>query len=164
MKAVDLMQRQVVTVTAEASIKDAVRLMTAHWISGLPVVDVHGSVVGILSERDLLRRVEPGTELRLPVWRAWFADAGRIAADYVRSHGLKVGEVMTVPAICVTPEMELSEVVALMEARRIKRIPVVRDGLLAGIITRSDLIRALGELLPKVDAGVPVDPDQPSHS
>lgn len=112
---------------------------------------MHGSVVGILSEGDLLRRVELGTNLRLPVWRAWFSDAGRIAADYVRSHGRKVGEVMTVPAICVTPETELSEVVALMESRRIKRVPVIRDGLLAGIITRSDLIRALGQLLPRVD-------------
>jgi CBS domain-containing protein len=168
MKALDVMQRQVVTVTAEASIKDAVHLMTAHRISGLPVVDVHGSVVGILSEGDLLRRVELGTELRLPVWRAWFADAGRIAADYVRSHGRKVGEVMTVPAICVTPETELSEVVALMESRRIKRVPVIRDGLLAGIVTRSDLIRALGQLLPKADTRPAADaelrPEQPSHS
>lgn len=151
MKVRDLMQRAPISATPEMPIGEAVRLMMSHRISGLPVVDSTGVVLGILSEGDLLRRMELGTEERLPGWRAWIASRSHIARDYVRSHARRVGELMTAPAICVTPQTDLADVVALMESRRIKRVPVVLEARLVGMLTRADLVRALGNLLPKAD-------------
>lgn len=151
MKAVDVMQREVVTATPEMPIDDAVHLMIGHRISALPVLDSAGQLVGILSEADLLRRTELGTAQLSPTWRAWLVGPGREAHDYVLSHARLVREVMTVPVISVTPQTPLSEVVALMESRRIRRVPVLEDDRLVGILTRFDLVRALQRLLPKVD-------------
>jgi CBS domain-containing protein len=151
MKALEVMQREVITATPDMAIEDAVRLMVAHRISALPVVNAAGSVVGILSESDLLRRVELGTARSTSTWRAWLTGPGRDARDYVHSHARKVGEAMTAPVISVTPETPLSEVVALMESRRIRRVPVLDGDRLVGILTRSDLVRVLQHLLPKVD-------------
>ena len=157
MKARDVMQREVITVTPETRVEDALRLMARHHISGLPVVDATGTAVGILSEGDLLRRIELGTETRLSPWRAWIAGPGREAGDYARSHARQVGEVMTVPIVSVTPDTDLAEVVALMESRRIKRIPVLENGRIAGIVTRADLLRALARQLPRVDTPAVAD-------
>lgn len=157
MKASDIMQRELITATVETAIDDAVRLMVRHRISGLPVVDGTGAVVGILSEGDLLRRTELGTEASVPAWIGWLAGQGRAAREYVRGHARKVGEVMTAPAITVAPQTEVAEVVALMESRRIKRVAVVQGGRLVGILTRSDLMRALESLLPKMDTGPVAD-------
>lgn len=151
MKARDLMQQEVVTVTPDTSLKDAVHLMIDRHISGLPVVDEAGTVIGILSEGDLLRRVELGTETSTPAWRTWFVSPGQEARNYVRSHALCVGEVMTMPVACVTPDTDLAQVVALMELRRVKRLPVLESGRIVGIITRRDLVRALETLLPPRD-------------
>jgi len=151
MKVLDVMQRNPITATAETTIEDAVRRMVEHRISGLPVIDATGTVVGILSEGDLLRRVELGTEARMPGWLRWLAGQGRAAGEYARSRALTVGEVMTVPVISVTPETDLAEVAALMESRRIKRLPVLEDGHLVGMLTRHDLVRALERLLPRAD-------------
>lgn len=151
MRASEVMQRNVITVTPGTLIKDAVHLMVIHGISGLAVVDETDAVVGILSEGDLLRRVELGTESSTPPWRAWFANPGSLARKYVRSHAFKVADVMTVPVTCVSPDTDLAEVVALMESRRIKRLPVLENGRIAGIITRADLVRTLEQLLPRVD-------------
>lgn len=148
MKAREVMQRDVATVTPETSLGEAIELMLARRISGLPVVDAAGAVIGILTEGDLLRRVETGTQLRVPGWRAWLAGPGRGASDYVRTHARKVGEVMTQPVVTVEGGTALSEIVALMESRGIKRIPVLEAGRLAGIVSRADLLRVLGRLLP----------------
>jgi CBS domain-containing protein len=149
MKAGEIMAKEVVTVTPESAIREAVHLMLERRISGLPVVDATGAAVGMLTEGDLLRRVELGTERRMPGWRAWLASSGHEARDYVRAHARQVAEVMTTPAVCVTPDTDLTEVVALMESRRIKRIPVLENGRVVGIVTRADLLRALERLLPR---------------
>lgn len=148
MKASDVMQRELITAKVDTALDDAVRLMVSYRISGLPVVDLTGAVVGILSEGDLLRRAELGTEAEVPAWMRWLTGEGRAAREYVRGHARKVSEVMTVPVITVTPQTDLTEVVALMESRRIKRVPVVEEGRLVGMVTRSDLVRALERLLP----------------
>ncbi|MDE2262969.1 MAG: CBS domain-containing protein [Gammaproteobacteria bacterium] len=151
MKAQDIMQRDLITATAETAMDDAVRMMVANRISGLPVVDAAGAVVGIISEGDLLRRTELGTGAVAPGWIGWLAGQGRAAREYVRENARRVGEVMTVPVVTVTPQTELAEVVALMESRRINRVPVVQEGRLVGMLTRADLLRALAGLLPKAD-------------
>jgi len=151
------MQKDVITVTPETRVEDALRLMARHHISGLPVIDATGTAVGILSERDLLRRAELGTQTRLSTWRAWIAGPGREAGDYARAHARQVGEVMTVPIVSVSPDTDLTEIVALMELRRIKRIPVLENGRIAGIVTRADLVRALERLLPRVDTPAVAD-------
>jgi CBS domain-containing protein len=151
MKVLEVMQREPITATPDMTLEEAVRRMVNHRIGGLPVVDATGAVAGILSEGDLLRRAELGTQANVPRWVAWLAGGGRAAGEYARSHARTVGEVMTVPVIWVTPETDLAEVAALMESRRIKRLPVLQDGHLVGILTRHDLVRALGRLLPRVD-------------
>ncbi len=157
MKAADVMRRGVETVTSETSIEEAIGTMLAGRFSGLPVVDAHGTLVGMLTEGDLLRRAETGTAGAVPAWRAWLAGPGRSAGRYVRTHARKVGEIMTTPVIGVAPDAELSEVVALMESRRIKRVPVIDGGELVGIISRADLLRALDRLLPRPSSRVVAD-------
>jgi CBS domain-containing protein len=149
MKASEVMRKEIVTVTPRTAISDAVRLMLDHRISGLPVIDESGAVAGMVTEGDLLRRVELGTEKRVPAWRAWLMASGRDARDFVLSHGRQVGEIMTAPVAWVAPDADLTEVVALMESRRIKRIPVLDGGRLVGMVARADLLRALELLLPR---------------
>lgn len=151
MRASEVMRREVVTVTPQTAISDAVRLMLEHHISGLPVVDEAGAAVGILTEGDLLRRAELGTQKPAPAWRAWLAASGSQARNFVRSNARRAGEVMTVPVIGVPPDTDLTEIVALMESRRIKRLPVLENGRVVGIVTRADLLRALQTLLPRAE-------------
>ena len=151
MRVLEVMQPNVITVMPETPIQDAVHLMVVHQIGALPVLDSSGHLLGILSQGDLLRRVELGTELRIPAWLAWLSGPGREARGYVRSHARKVGEVMTAPAISVIAETELPEAVTLMESQRIRYLPVIEQKRLVGILTRSDLIRALDRLWPKTD-------------
>src|SRR5690348_7802472 len=125
MKASEVMQRNPITVTPATAIADAVHLMVSQRISSLPVVDEFGGIVGMVSEGDLLRRVELGTEASNSRWLTWLGSRGRAAREYVRSHARRVGEVMTASVVCVAPDTELSEVVALMESRHIKRVPVL---------------------------------------
>lgn len=147
MKASDVMTRQVVTVPGKASLEDAARLMVQHRISGLPVVNDRGGVKGMITEGDLMRRAEIGTAARAS-WLATFLSAGRVAQDYVRSHARKVDELIDGEVISVTPETSLAEVVAIMESRRVKRLPVIDAGQLVGIVARADLVNALMKLLP----------------
>jgi CBS domain-containing protein len=148
MNAADVMSRNVISVGPDAPIHDAIRLMLEHHISGLPVVN-GGVLVGMLTEGDLLRRAETQTERRRPRWLEFMRGPGSLAEDYVRTHGRKVGEVMTEPVISVTEDSSLAQIVLLMEHHRVKRLPVLRGGALAGIISRADLMRVLGGLIEK---------------
>ncbi len=142
MKALDVMTRNVVTVERKTSVADAIRLMLDNNISGLPVLD-DGKVIGILTEGDLLRRSETGTERHRPRWLEILMGPGRMAGEYVRTHGRKVEEIMTTDLISVAGDTPLDEVVGLMERRRIKRVPVIEGDLLVGVVSRLDLLRAL---------------------
>src|SRR5262245_38572286 len=146
MKAKDVMTTRVVTIGTGASAAQAAELMLQHGISGLPVVDRDGNVVGIVTEGDFLRRAELGTERRRPRWLEFLTGPGRLAAEYSRASGRKVDDVMTSDVRTIDEEMELSEVVRLMESRRIKRLPVVRDGKLGGLGSRANLLHALSSL------------------
>ena len=143
MKAKDVMTSPVVSVEPDASIWQAVRIMLQRHISGLPVIDQHGRLVGIVSEGDFLRRAETGTQRRSPSWLEFLVGPGRLADEYTRTHGRKVREVMTPDPLTVREETPLDEVVRTMEKRRIKRLPVVRGDKVLGIVTRANLVHAL---------------------
>ena len=142
MRASDVMTRKVLTVGRETSVANAIRVMLDNNISGLPVLD-NGKVVGIVTEGDLLRRGETGTERQRPRWLEILMGPGRMAGEYVRTHGRKVEAVMTADLISVAGDTPLEEVVGLMERRRIKRVPVIEGDVLVGVVSRLDLLRAL---------------------
>ena len=157
MKTSDVMTRNVLTVGRETSVANAIRVMLDHNVSGLPVLD-NGKVVGIVTEGDLLRRSETGTERHRPRWLEILMGPGRMAGEYVRAHGRKVEEIMTSDVVSVTQETPLDEVVGLMERRRIKRLPVLDHDVLVGIVSRADLLR---RPLPRSRAHL-AEPRQPS--
>ncbi len=148
MNVADVMTRKVITVKPETTIAEAARRMLQHRISGLPVVD-EGAVVGVVTEGDLLRRIEAGTERRHSRWLEFLITPGRLAEDYARANARKVGEVMSAEIVSVAPQDSLSEVVRLMERHHVKRLPVIEEGRLIGIVSRADLLQALLQSLPK---------------
>lgn len=143
MKAEDVMTRDVISITPDATVLQAARLMLQHHISGLPVVDEDGRLVGVLSEGDFLRRQETRTERKRSRWLEFLMGPGRIAVEYSHSHGSKVAEVMTIDVQTVDESTVLEDIVELMERKRIKRVPVVCGGELVGIVTRSNLMHAM---------------------
>ena len=147
MKVRDVMTAPVVTVGPQTDLAAVTGVMAERRISGLPVVDRAGRLIGMITEGDLLRRVETGTQGETPGFLKTLFLAGSVASDYVRTHARKVEEIMTPDVVTVGPDEDLSEVVALMRRRRIRRVPVVTDGMLVGMVSRADLIRVLGEVL-----------------
>jgi CBS domain-containing protein len=143
MNAADIMTQPVITVTPETKIAEAARLMLQHRISGLPVMDGKGAVIGIVTEGDLLRRSELGTERHRPRWVELLMGPGRLASDYVDAHARTVGEVMSQDVASVKPHDTLPEVVRLMEKHHVKRVPVIENERLVGIVSRANLVRAL---------------------
>ena len=146
MKAKDIMTSRVVSVEADIPILQAVRIMLQRRVSGLPVVDKDGHLVGIITEGDFLRRAETGTQRRRPRWLEFLVGPGRLAAEYTRSHGRKVGEVMTRDPVTVTEHTALEDIVKLMEKRQIKRVPVVLGPYVVGIVSRANLLHALASV------------------
>jgi len=146
MKAHDVMTWGAITVGPDDSVTHAVQLMLQNKISGLPVVDDNGQLVGIVTEGDFLRRGELGTQRQRPRWLEFLLGPGRLAAEYVQASGQKVRQVMTSEARTVTPETPLQDVVQQMEHHRVKRLPVVQDGKLVGMVSRADLLHALGNV------------------
>jgi CBS domain-containing protein len=155
MRALNIMTTPVVTTTPDTTIHDAAKLLAEHRISGIPVVDAAGNLVGIISEGDLLHRVETGTEAdRRSWWLDFLAGTRELAARYVREHGHKVGDVMSQKVITIVESTSLREIADLLERHRIKRVPVLREGKLVGIVSRSNLIRALAAItLDEADSG-----------
>ncbi len=155
MKASDVMTRDVVTISRGTRVREAIRLMLEHRISGLPVVTPTGRVEGILTEGDLLRRSEIATERRHWPWLEFLLGPGRSASEYVRTHGRVCDELMSRDVISVTPDAALSDIVELMERHRIKRLPVIENDRLVGIVSRPDLLAALARVLdqPQAAAG-----------
>jgi len=146
MHARQLMTRKVVSVTPEHTVLEAANLMIRNHVSGLPVVDNAGAVVGVVSEGDFLRRSEIGTPRKHNRLLSFIFGHGAAAEDYVREHGRRVSDVMTPSPITVGEDASLSEIVALMERNHVKRLPVVQDGKLIGIVSRSNLVQAVASL------------------
>jgi CBS domain-containing protein len=143
MQAKDVMSRDVVTVEPDDTITQAAGLMLTKRLSGLPVVDKAGALVGIVTEGDFLRRAEIGTTRRRPRWIEFLVGPGRLAGEYTHAAGRVVREIMSREVQTVAEDTPLPDVVALMEKRHIKRLPVMSGATLAGIVTRQDLLRAV---------------------
>lgn len=147
MRAMDIMTTQVITVDPDTSVHDLATLLSEHGISGVPVVDPNDRLVGVVTEGDLLHRTETGTEHRTEHrhyrWFDTLASDRELARDYVKSHGRKVADIMTRDVVTVSDTTELADIADLLETKRIKRVPVVRDGAVVGIVSRANLVRAL---------------------
>lgn len=157
MHAVDVMTPRVITVSPETDVREIARLLLEHNISALPVVEDDGKVLGIVSEGDLMRRVENGTERRKSWWlKSIFAGANN-ASEYIKSHARKAHEIMTPNPITINEDEPLNRVAKLLEKHHIKRVPVVRDGKLVGIVSRANLLRGFSMTAP--DAATPATTD-----
>jgi CBS-domain-containing membrane protein len=139
----DFMTRRVIAVGANDSIVEAAKLMLKHKISGLPVVDATRHVVGIVSEHDLLRRRESNGSKQRSHWLQLMLERAELSGESARFHDRKVNEVMTPNPVTVMPTSSLEDACRLIENHGIKRLPVVQNGELIGIIARADLVRAL---------------------
>ncbi len=149
MIAADIMIHPVIAIAPQTTLAQAIRLLVEHRVSGLPVVGPAGEVVGMLTEGDLLRRTETGTAGEQPGWLTSFLLPGRQAGKYIRTHGRRVDEVMTTDVVAITEDTPLADVVGLMRHHHIKRLPVLRDGRLLGIVSRADVVRQVGAAMPK---------------
>jgi CBS domain-containing protein len=147
MRAMDVMTTDVITVDPEMKVQGLATLLAERGISGAPVVDASGALVGIISEGDLLHRAEIGAARRHRVRRrSWWLDhyASDVAREYIKDHGRAVKDIMTRDVATVTEDADLADVAALLEAKRVKRVPVMRDGKVVGIISRANIVRAVG--------------------
>ncbi|RDB44195.1 CBS domain-containing protein [Halomonas sp. DQ26W] len=156
MQAVDVMTAKVITVSPDADVREIAQLLLDNNISALPVVDADQKVLGIVSEGDLMRRVENGTDQRKSWWlKSIFAGANN-ASEYIKSHARRAHEIMTPKPVTVTEDESLRRIAKLLERHHIKRVPVVRDGRLVGIVSRANLLRGFsahtGEGEPSVTA------------
>ena len=141
MKVADVMTRGVISLAPGDTVRHAAELMLRYDMSGLPVLD-HGKLVGMITQGDFLRRTETGTERRRPRWSEFFADPGRLAEDYVQAHAQTVAELMTREVITVDVDDPLDAAVELMERHHVRRLPVLSNGVMVGIISRVNLLHA----------------------
>ena len=146
MRAHQIMTQHVITVGADAPIAEAIDAMLRNHVSGLPVVDTDGELIGIISEGDFIRRAEIGTQRQRGRWLSFLVGTDRVAADFVHAHGRKVGEIMTTDPLTISEDTALDEIVEIMESNNVKRLPVVRGHRLVGIVTRTDFLATVADL------------------
>lgn len=142
MKASEIMTREVVAVAPDTPVREVAKLMVDQRISGMPVMD-HGKLVGILSENDLARRIELGTDKTRSSWLQFFTSEDTILTEYVHARGQVAGDVMTMKVVTVTPDTPIKDIAEILETRHIKRVPVIDGGKVVGIVSRANLIQAL---------------------
>ncbi|MBY0383359.1 MAG: CBS domain-containing protein [Xanthobacteraceae bacterium] len=156
MQAHDVMVSPVITVGQTATVRDVARILLEKRISAAPVIDNVGKLVGIVTESDLMHRIEAGTERPYSWWVHFLAGDATIAADYVKSHAAKVEDIMTSDVITAAPETPLHEIAALLEEHQIKRVPIVsKAGDLVGIVSRANLIQVVASARPKLEMTLP---------
>jgi CBS domain-containing protein len=146
MRAHQIMTRPVISVTPETTIVDAANTMLQKHVSGLPVVDAAGKLVGIISEGDFIRRSEIGTQRKRGRFLKFILGPGQQAADFVHEHGRKIAEIMTPEPLTIGEETPLEEIVRLMEKNHVKRLPVTRGDKIVGIVSRANLLQAVASL------------------
>jgi CBS domain-containing protein len=150
MRAHQIMTRPVITVTPDTTIVDAATTMLQRHVSGLPVVDTGGKLLGVVSEGDFIRRSEIGTGRKRGRWLRFILGPGKSASDFIHEHGSKVSEIMSTSPFTITEDTELAEIVALMEKNHVKRLPVMRGSQVVGIVSRANLLQAVASLARQV--------------
>jgi CBS domain-containing protein len=150
------MVTQVITVRPDSNIQEVAEQLLTNRISAAPVIDANGKLVGIVSEGDLLRRAEAGTERERSWWLRLLMGREILAAEYVKEHGRKVADVMTKDVISAGPATPVSEIATILESNRIKRVPIVDHGKLVGIVSRANLLQALASLRKEISVEKPV--------
>lgn len=143
MLAQDIMTTNVITVGPDTSVRDIAKRLIANSISAVPVVERNGRLIGIVSEGDLMRRAESGTERRPSWWLSFMMSTDETARDYVKTHGKRASDVMTRSVVTVREDTPVQEVAELLERHQIKRVPVVRGDKVVGIVSRANLLRGL---------------------
>jgi len=146
MRAHQIMTRPVITVTPQTTMVEAANTMLQRHVSGLPVTDAAGKLVGIVSEGDFIRRSEIGTQRRRGRFLKFILGPGQAATDFVHEHGRKVAEIMTPQPLTITEDTALEEIVELMEKNNVKRLPVMRGYKIVGIVSRANLLQAVASL------------------
>lgn len=154
MKAADVMVTNVITVRLDTPVATIAEVLLANRISAVPVVNNKDALVGIVSEGDLIHRVEAGTERHRSWWLELLAGKEMLAHEFVKSHARKAADVMTRSVVSVQPDTPLADIASLLEKHRIKRVPVVTNGKIAGIVSRANLIQALVRDAKSADASV----------
>jgi CBS domain-containing protein len=157
MRAMDVMTGEVITVEEDATVPEVAKLMAERGISAVPVVDKNKRVIGMVSEGDLLHRAETGTERRHSWWLEMMSSTNQLAGEYIKSHSGRVKDVMTRDVLSVIEETPVADIAVLLETNRIKRVPVLRDGKLVGIVSRANLVRALAMTVNEPAVGVEAD-------
>jgi CBS domain-containing protein len=152
MKARDVMVQHVITVGPDADVQAVANTLVQNGISALPVVDHDCKLIGIVSEGDLIRRAETDTERRRAWWLEMLTSTQTLAAEFAKSHARKVHDVMTRNVVAATPETPLVEIANLLEKHGIKRVPIVEQGRLVGIVSRANLVQALASRGPAIEA------------
>jgi CBS-domain-containing membrane protein len=157
MKAADVMVTNVITVGPEASVQDLAQILLNARISGVPVVGPDGKLLGIVSEGDLMRRAETGTGRRRPWWLALFTGRETLAVEFVKEHSRRVADIMTRDVVTATADTPLSTIARLLERNAIKRLPIVSDGKVIGIVSRANLVQALASAGKRTQLAAPAD-------
>ena len=146
MKAADIMVSPVITVGPDATVQDVAEILIRNRISAVPVLSQQGKILGIVSEGDLLRRVESGTQRARSWWLELLTSKFTLRDEYMKSHSRKVTDVMTSDVLTVSPDTRLGDVASVLEKNGIKRVPVVTDGKLVGIVSRANLVQAIASI------------------
>lgn len=143
MQAQDIMTRNVISAPAEATVKEVTALMIQHHISAVPIVDDTGAILGLISEGDLMRRVEGAQSGAKSWWLSFFTGSSETASDFVAQRSRRAADIMSRNVDTVGPETPVAEIAHLLEKKRIKRVPVIKDGQMVGIVSRANLLQAL---------------------
>jgi CBS-domain-containing membrane protein len=158
MRASDVMTTSVVFAHPNTTVQEAAKTLAENHISGMPVVDDKGALMGMVTEGDLLHRAEIGTGAgKRAWWLEFLASTRELASEYVKEHSGKVSDLMTTNVITVMEDTPVADIAELLERHRIKRVPVLKDGKVTGLVSRANLIRALASIVPEPSAPVATD-------
>jgi CBS-domain-containing membrane protein len=157
MKASDVMVTDVISVSPESDVQQVAAILLTNHISAAPVVDADGRLVGMISEGDLLHRNEAGTAHERPWWLQMLITREALAGEYLREHSRRVADVMTREVVSAGPDMPVADIATLLERHRIKRVPIVKDGRVVGIVSRANLIQALATYRGRAAEAHPAD-------
>ncbi len=161
MRAIDVMTTSVLFAHPDTSVQETAKTLAENHISGMPVIDDKGALIGMITEGDLLHRAEIGTGVgKRAWWLEFLASTRELAHGYVREHSHKVRDLMTTDVVSVTEDTPVVQIAEMLERHRIKRVPVLKEGKVTGLVSRANLIRALASAVP--DAVPSVAPEDES--